>query len=130
MGQSFSCEPWAVSSATVEGPNRVLIAADVEASGIWLISRRAEDSQRKLSDLLGEQLTMDLKIWNDSANVLFGGRVRQEERAQDEEAAFYLKAQELASKVQAKLGTGWEVLWNEGPHLCWSWIEPPQSRRS
>jgi hypothetical protein len=72
---------------------------------------------------------MDLKLWNDSADELFGGRVRLEDRDQDEEAAFYMKAQQLALKVQAKLGTGWEVLWNEGPHLCWSWIEPPKSWR-
>ena len=97
-------------SSTREAPNRVLIAADVEASGIWLISRRAETHRRKLSDLLGEQLTMDLQVWNDSADELFGGRVRPEDRDHTTEAAFYLQAQQLALKVQSKLGNGWEVL--------------------
>jgi len=127
---SFSCELGALSSATVEGPNRVLVAADIEASGIWLISIRAETSRRKLTDLLGEQLTMDLKVWNDSADELFGGRVQPDDHDQDAEATFFLEAQQLALRVQAKLGAGWEVLWNEGPNLCWSWIERPESWRS
>ena len=109
----------------MEGPNRVLIAADIEASGIWHISRRAEETRRTWVDRLGQQLTTDLKVWNDSADGLFGGRVRPDDRDRDAEAAFYLEAQALALRVQEKLGTGWEVLWNEGPNPCWSWIMPP-----
>jgi hypothetical protein len=123
------CGPWALWSASVESPNRVLIAADIEASGIWLISVRAEQNRRTWVDRLGQQLTTDLKVWNDSADGLFGGRVRPEDRDGDAEAAYYLEAQALALRVQEKLGTGWEVLWNEGPTLCWSWIERPVSWR-
>jgi len=71
---------------------------------------------------------MDLKVWNDSADELFGGRVRPKDHDdQDAEAAYYLEARQLALRVQAKLGAGWEVLWDEGPHLCWTWIEHPTS---
>lgn len=113
----------------MEVPNRVLIAADIEASGIWLISIRAEEARRTWVARVGQQLTADLKVWNNSAGGSFGGHVRPEDRDPYAEAAHYLEAQALALRVQEKLGTGWEVLWNDGPKLCWSWIERPTSWR-
>jgi hypothetical protein len=112
----------------MEGPNRVLIATDLEASGIWLISTRSEETRKTWLDLLGEQLTTDLKAWNDSADELFGGRVRSNDCDQNAETAFYANAQQLGVRVQEKLGDSWEVLWNDGgQNRCWSWIQRPTS---
>ncbi len=111
----------------MERPNRALIAPDIEASGIWLVSVRADEDRRPWIDRLGGRLTTDLKVWNDSAEACLDRRVQSEARKRRAEVEFYAQAAALASQVQARLGAGWEVLWMDGANQCWTWIDRPAS---
>ena len=108
-------------------PNRVLIAADLESSGIWSIGPKGNCAVRP-SELLGAALASDLKVWNDSADSLFGGRAEADEEAR---AAFRVTADQLADRVQEQLGDDWEVLLSVAdPDWCFRWVRPPAAWRS
>jgi len=116
-----------VLSAMMQVPNRVLIAADLESSGIWSIGPKG-NSAVKPSELLDSSLISDLKVWNDSADALFGGRAIDDEEAR---AAFWVTAHQLAIRVQEQLGDDWEVLLSVAePDWCFRWVRPPAVWRS
>ena len=108
-------------------PNRVLIAADLEATGIWSIGPTGNCALRP-SELLDAALISDLKEWNDSADALFGGTARDDEEGR---AAFRVTAHQLAIQVQDQLGDDWEVLLSVAePDWCFRWVRPPVVWRS
>jgi hypothetical protein len=108
-------------------PNRVLIAADLEATGIWSIGPTG-NCAAKPSELLDAALISDLQAWNDSADSLFGGRASEDEEAK---AAFRVTARQLAIRVQDQLGDDWEVLLSVAePDWCFRWVRPPAAWRS
>lgn len=116
-----------VLSALMPVPYRVLIAADLESSGIWSIGPQGTFAARP-SELLDEALTSDLKTWNDSADLLFGGKAEADEGAR---AAFRVTADQLAARVQDQLGDDWEVLASVAdPDWCFRWVRPPAAWRS
>jgi hypothetical protein len=116
-----------VLSESMPVPSRVLIAADLESSGIWSIGTQGHCAVRP-SELLDEALTADLKTWNDSADLLFGGKAEADE---DARASFRVTADQLADRVQDQLGDDWEVLVSVAdPDWCFRWVRPPAAWRS
>ena len=108
-------------------PNRVLIFADLESSGIWSIGPKGNCAVRP-SELLDAALISDLKAWNDSADALFGGKAKDDEEAR---AAFRVAAHELAIRVQDQLGDDWEVLLSVAePDWFFRWVRRPAVWRS
>jgi len=107
--------------------NRVLIAADLESSGIWSIGPKDNCALRP-SELLDAVLISDLKAWNDSADPLFGGKTEADEEAR---ATFWVTADQLADRVQKQLGDDWEVLLSVAePDWCFRWVRRPAVWRS
>jgi len=116
-----------VLSALMAVPNRVLIAADLESSGIWSIGPKGNCALRP-SEMLDAALISDLKAWNDSADPLFGGKTEADEEAR---ATFRVTADQLADRVQKQLGDDWEVLLSVAePDWCFRWVRRPAVWRS
>jgi len=109
----------------MQAPHRVLIDADIEATGLWQIGTRGHCAAG-FAELLDHELLVELKRWNDSADVLFGGRVAPGDQDVAKIAAFHDRARRLAGRVQEQLGADWEVLWSHAePDWCWSWVRRP-----
>jgi len=118
---------------------RVLIAWDWEASGIWWIpvrsgtgrsEDRTENTIRKppgWSDLLSAELIDALKMWNDSADLLYGPKSDSTDMDLEEaRVKFWESGRRLAERVQSELGPQWQVLYQEA-NGAWTWVHPPFS---
>lgn len=116
---------------------RVLIAWDWEADGIWWLpvrsgtgrsESRTENTIRKTRawrDLLSAELIDALKMWNDSADLLYGPK-SDATGTEEAEAEFWESGRRLAERVQSELGPQWQVLYQEA-NGAWTWVHAPFS---
>jgi hypothetical protein len=116
---------------------RVLIAWDWEASGIWRLpvrsgtgrsEDRTENTIRKppaLRDLLSAELIDALKMWNDSADLLYGPK-SDPTGMEEAKVKFWESGRRLAERVQSELGPQWQVLYQEA-NGAWTWVHAPFS---
>jgi len=108
-------------------PQLVLIDWDFGAHGIWKILSPAEMAAppppgrsgpapaqitrpRPWRDLLSSALLEALQEWNDTGEMLLGGR-RRSLASESEMAGFYARAAELGQRSQQELGTDHAVLY-------------------
>lgn len=111
-------------------PQRVLIAFDYHADGIWSVSTKEEKEAATYAewsrltrplhgpsgpppwgDLLSHQVLADLKAWNDAHDYT----ILQEDEEILDDGVLEERGRELAIRVQNELGTeGWEVLYYLG----------------
>jgi hypothetical protein len=113
----------------VTEPQRVLIAFDYHADGIWRVSTKEEEAATYAAwsrltralhgpsgappwgGLLSHQVLADLKAWNDAHDYTI---LQEDEEILDDEV-LEERGRELATRVQNQLGTeGWEVLYHLG----------------
>ena len=108
-------------------PDRVLLAADSEATGLWSIGPGGHCGLAPAT-LLDTGLVSELQAWNDSADHVFGA---PEVLGREARAAFWRTAGQLAVRVQARLGDDVEVLWSVAePDWCFRWVRRPRAWRS
>jgi hypothetical protein len=116
---------------------RVLIAWDWEADGVWWLpvrsgtgrsEDRTENTIRKphaWSDLLSAELIDALKMWNDSADLLYGPK-SDPTGMEEAKVKFLESGRRLAERVQSELGPQWQVLYQEA-NGAWTWVHAPFS---
>jgi hypothetical protein len=116
---------------------RVLIAWDWEADGVWWLpvrsgtgrsEDRTENTIRKphaWSDLLSAELIDALKMWNDSADSLYGPK-SDPTGMEEAKVKFWESGRRLAERVQSELGPQWQVLYQEA-NGAWTWVHAPFS---
>jgi hypothetical protein len=102
----------------------VLIDWDWGATGIWTVGSSEEtpasvpagewrsavgsrDRHRAWRGLLSDDLIDALQAWNDDGDLFMGRRAH--EHTDEDRFAFWARGRELAARVQAQLGSEYEV---------------------
>ena len=98
---------------------KLVIDWDYSATGIWLITPPEEaiapapggewrpfagprDPRRAWRGLLSDHLLDALQLWNDQGDLVMGRRAHQ--HTDEDRAAFWARARELAEEAQRQLG--------------------------